>query len=76
MYRSHTCGELRITDVNKQVQLSGWVQTSRNFGELLFLDVRDRYGITQIVFNNNTNNLLFDRAKRLVVSLSFRQKVW
>ncbi len=65
MYRSHTCGELRITDVNKKVQLSGWVQTSRNFGELLFLDVRDRYGITQIVFNNNTNNLLFDRAKRL-----------
>ena len=65
MYRSHTCGELRITDVNKQVQLSGWVQTTRNFGELLFVDVRDRYGITQIVFNNETNNLLFDRAKRL-----------
>lgn len=65
MYRSHTCGELRITDVNTKVQLSGWVQTTRNFGELLFVDVRDRYGITQIVFNNETNNLLFDRAKRL-----------
>ncbi|HRH58562.1 MAG TPA: OB-fold nucleic acid binding domain-containing protein, partial [Chitinophagales bacterium] len=65
MYRSHTCGELRITDVNKKVQLSGWVQTTRNFGELLFVDVRDRYGITQIVFNNETNNLLFDRGKRL-----------
>ncbi|HMX61414.1 MAG TPA: aspartate--tRNA ligase, partial [Chitinophagales bacterium] len=65
MYRSHTCGELRIADVNKNVQLSGWVQTTRNFGELLFVDVRDRYGITQIVFNNETNNLLFDRARRL-----------
>jgi len=65
MYRSHTCGELRITDVNKNVTLSGWVQTSRNFGELLFIDIRDRYGLTQIVFNKTENIDLFTQANQL-----------
>ncbi len=65
MYRTHTCGELNITHVNNNVTLSGWVQVSRNFGELLFIDVRDRYGITQLVFNNATNRDLFEAAKSL-----------
>jgi len=51
MYRTHTCGELKITDVNKEVTLSGWVQTIRKFGSITFIDLRDRYGITQLLFN-------------------------
>ncbi|MBL0355546.1 MAG: aspartate--tRNA ligase [Chitinophagaceae bacterium] len=55
MYRSHTCGELRIADVNKEVALSGWVQTVRKFGSITFVDLRDRYGITQLLFSENLN---------------------
>ncbi len=51
MYRTHTCGELRITDVNHEVELAGWVQTIRKFGSITFVDLRDRYGITQLLFN-------------------------
>ena len=51
MYRNHTCGELRIAHLNQEVLLSGWVQSSRNLGGMTFIDLRDRYGITQIVFN-------------------------
>ncbi len=58
MYRSHTCGELRIKDVNTQVTLSGWVQTVRKFGSITFVDLRDRYGITQLLFSENLNNQL------------------
>jgi len=55
MYRSHTCGELRIADKNKEVTLSGWVQTVRKFGSITFVDIRDRYGITQLLFSEALN---------------------
>ena len=53
MYRSHTCGELRISDISKEVTLSGWVQTVRKFGAITFVDLRDRYGITQLLFGES-----------------------
>lgn len=55
MYRSHTCGELRMADVSKEVTLSGWVQTVRKFGSITFVDLRDRYGITQLLFAESLN---------------------
>ena len=58
MYRSHTCGELRLADVNKEITLSGWVQTVRKFGSITFVDLRDRYGITQLLFAESLNALL------------------
>ncbi|WP_172914247.1 aspartate--tRNA ligase [Capnocytophaga canis] len=51
MYRTHTCGELRLTDVNKEITLSGWVQKIRNKGFMVWVDIRDRYGITQLIFD-------------------------
>lgn len=65
MYRTHTCGELRISDVNKQVTLAGWVQRSRKMGGMTFIDLRDRYGITQLVFNEEVNAELCEQANRL-----------
>jgi len=58
MYRTNTCGELRVADVQKQVTLSGWVQTVRKFGSITFVDLRDRYGITQLLFSENLNTQL------------------
>ena len=58
MYRTHTCGELRITDINKEITLSGWVQTIRKFGSITFIDLRDRYGITQLLFNEKLTEQL------------------
>jgi aspartyl-tRNA synthetase len=58
MYRTHTCGELRLTDVGKRVTLAGWVQTIRKFGSITFVDLRDRYGITQLLFNEELNKVL------------------
>lgn len=65
MFRTHTCGELRISDVNEQVTLSGWVQRSRKMGGMTFIDLRDRYGITQLVFNEEVNAELCERANKL-----------
>lgn len=58
MYRTHTCGELRLKDVNKEVRLAGWVQTIRKFGSITFVDLRDRYGITQLLFNEKLTEQL------------------
>ena len=55
MYRTHTCGELRLTDKTKEVTLAGWVQTVRKFGSITFIDLRDRYGITQLLFAESLN---------------------
>ncbi len=65
MYRTHTCGELRISDVNSTVTLSGWVQKARDLGGMTFVDLRDRYGITQFVFNMETNAELCEKARKL-----------
>lgn len=58
MFRSKTCGELRIADMNNEVTLAGWVQTVRKFGAITFVDLRDRYGITQLLFSESLNNKL------------------
>ena len=55
MYRSHTCGQLKVADVGTSVTLAGWVQTIRKFGSITFIDLRDRYGITQLLFNEHLN---------------------
>jgi aspartyl-tRNA synthetase len=62
MLRTVTCGELRITDVNKEVTLCGWVQKSRDLGGMTFIDLRDRYGITQLTFNPEWNKELAQQA--------------
>src|SRR6478672_3608610 len=55
MYRTNTCGELRITDISKEVTLAGWVLTVRKFGAITFVDLRDRYGLTQLLFGEELN---------------------
>jgi aspartyl-tRNA synthetase len=65
MYRSKTCGELRLTDVNREVTLAGWVSKIRKMGGMTFIDLRDRYGITQLSFNQEVNHDLYDKANKL-----------
>ncbi|MCF0176184.1 MAG: aspartate--tRNA ligase, partial [Bacteroidales bacterium] len=65
MYRTHNCGELRITDTGKKVTLAGWVQKNRKLGGMSFIDIRDRYGITQLVVEGSTDGSLADTASSL-----------
>ena len=65
MYRSNTCGELRLSDAGKVVTLAGWVQRARKMGGMTFVDMRDRYGVTQVVFNNESDAALCEAANHL-----------
>ncbi len=65
MYRTHTCGELTLNDSGKEVKLCGWIQRSRDLGGMTFIDLRDRYGITQLIFNMETNDKLCKQARKL-----------
>ncbi len=65
MYRTHTCGELRSADIGTNVTLSGWIQRSRDLGGMTFVDLRDRYGITQLAFNMEEQKELCESARKL-----------
>ena len=65
MYRTHTCGELTLQNVGQEVTLCGWLQRSRDLGGMTFIDLRDRYGLTQLAFNMETNATLCEQARKL-----------
>ena len=65
MLRTHTCGELTIKNAGQTVTICGWLARSRDLGGMTFIDLRDRYGITQLVFNMDTNKELCEQARKL-----------
>jgi aspartyl-tRNA synthetase len=66
MYRSHSCGQLNAANINEEVTLAGWVQKSRDKGFMIWVDLRDRYGITQLIFDETrTEKSVFEAAKSL-----------
>jgi len=65
MLRTHNCGELNINHEKKEVTLSGWVNKTRLHGSLIFVDVKDRYGMTQLVFDESNNKEVYESAKKL-----------
>ena len=69
MYRDHTCNELRKADEGKRVKLAGWVAKRRNLGSIVFIDLRDRYGITQITFDENHADLVKDVRNEFVIQI-------
>lgn len=75
MFRSHTCGELRLTNAGSEITLAGWVQTIRKFGSITFVDLRDRYGITQLVFNESLNQQLDEQPLGREYVLQVKGKV-
>ena len=79
MYRSNTCGELRIENLNQRVTLAGWVQKVRNLGAMTFIDIRDRYGITQLVVEENSSEEIKSIATHLgrefVIQVTDRKSV-
>ena len=65
MYRTHTCGELTAKNISQTITLSGWVKRRRDHGGLIFIDLRDQYGITQVVFDPERDKISFELAKTL-----------